>query len=109
MSAARRVKKIHGAPSADVGAAAIDFTLENGQVVPLSIPADLLIGLGGLALSFRQKHQAELMALRVEAVNVVPATEGDLVLICTMGDRSMSLPLILSHSARLQLAAQLPR
>lgn len=109
MTVTRRVKEIRGSPSPGVGAAEIHFTLENGRMVPLSIPPDLLIGLGGMALSFSQQHNAELTALTVEAVNVVSSAEGSLVLICTMGDRSMSLPLILSRSACLQLAAQIPR
>lgn len=109
MTVTRRVKEIHGSPSADPTAAVLKFTFENGEEGRFSIPSDLLIGLGGMAMSFRQRHDGEMTAISVEAVSVTNLPDGQVVLVCTMGDRSMSLPLKFSNSAVRTLTAGLSR
>nr|WP_313427958.1 hypothetical protein [Brevundimonas diminuta] len=104
MTAARRVKAIQGAPARDTDTAVFRFTMENGSVDHMAIPQDLLVGLGGMAMSFRQSQDGELSALRVDGIDIINASVGQTVLICTLGERSMSLPLLLSDSVVAQLA-----
>lgn len=107
MTVTRRVKQIHGSPSAEPGVAVLKFTFDNGEESRVSIPSDLLIGLGGMALSFRQGHDGPLSALSVEAIDIINQPDQSAVLICSLGERSMSLPLKLSSRAKSQLLERL--
>ncbi len=109
MTAARRVKAIQGAPARDTDTAVFRFTMENGSVDLMAVPQELLVGLGGMAMSFRQSQDGELNALKVDGVEIITARAGQTVMVCTLGERGMSLPIILSDAAVEKLAKHFAR